>query len=161
MRVGIVSDTHSRYQTVQRVLALLAERQAELVLHCGDIEDAETVRLFAAVPTHFVFGNCDDDRATLARAMKAAGATLHDNFGCLTLGRYEVAWLHGDDRRAFGDVERSAHFDFLFYGHTHVAAERRSGRTRVINPGALYRAQVQSFAVLDLADGGVERVTVA
>lgn len=161
MRAGIVSDTHSRHATVERVLALLAEHHVDLVLHCGDIEDIETVRMFGGFPTHFVFGNCDDDRAALALAMKEVGATLHEPFGSLTLGRFEVAWLHGDDQRMFRDVERSGHFDFLFYGHTHVASERTSGRTRVINPGALHRAKVKSFAVLDADSGEIERVMLS
>src|SRR5437764_11076980 len=94
MRVGIVSDTHSRYETVARALAILEAQGAETVLHCGDIEDAQTVQMFASIPTHFVFGNCDDQGPALRQAMKAIGAQLHEPFGCLALGRFQLAWLH-------------------------------------------------------------------
>jgi uncharacterized protein len=160
MRIGIVSDTHSRYHTVEKTLKLLGEQQVACVLHCGDIEDAETVRLFQGVPTHFVFGNCDTDREELRQAMRESGADLQEPFGHLELAGRKIAWLHGDDRHLFRDVERSAAFDFLFYGHTHHAEQHLSGSTLVVNPGALHRASVKTFVVLDLETGRLESVQV-
>src|SRR5262249_31614106 len=132
----------------------------ERVLHCGDIDDKETVRLFAPLPTDFVFGNCDSDLAGMKRTMDQIGATLHEHFGNLEIEGRTIAWLHGDDAGLFRDVDRSGHFDFLFYGHTHVAEEHRTGPTRVINPGALHRARVKSFVVLDLPSGKLESIVV-
>jgi hypothetical protein len=42
--------------------------------------------------------------------------------------------------------------DYLFTGHTHVRMDKRIGRTRLINPGALggTRKQSRSVAILDL-----------
>lgn len=150
MRIGIVSDTHGRVQTVAAALKLLSERNVELVLHCGDIDDVDTVELFANVPAHFVFGNCDYDRAGLRRAMNKIGATLHEPFGDLELDCRKIAWIHGDDAGRLRDLENSDYFDFLFYGHTHRAEEHRTGGTRVINPGALQRARVKTCGILDL-----------
>jgi putative phosphoesterase len=160
MRIGIVSDTHSRYHTVEKVLALLRDRDVEEILHCGDIEDAATVRLFEGVPTHFVFGNCDGDRGELCRAMEETGATLQEPFGNIELSGKKLAWIHGDDQRTFLDIERSGHFDFLFYGHSHHAEQHRTGPTLVVNPGALHRARVKTFVVLDLATSEMESVVV-
>jgi len=160
MRIGIVSDTHGRIRTVSAALRLLAERKVELVLHCGDIDDSDTVALFAQVETHFVFGNCDYDRHGLSRAMKEIGAVLHEPFGNLELQGRKIAWVHGDNATLLRDLENSECFDYLFYGHTHQAREHRAGPTRVINPGALQRARVKSCAVLDLATGNLETVVV-
>jgi putative phosphoesterase len=158
MRIAIVSDTHSRNHTVETVLSLLRERGISLVLHCGDIEDADTVRLFAGFTTHFVFGNCDSDRAELRRVMAQTGATLHEPFGDLELEGRKLAWTHGDDKRLLHDVEQSGYFAYLFYGHTHQAEQHTTGPTRVINPGALHRARPKSFVLLDLASGETESV---
>jgi predicted phosphodiesterase len=38
------------------------------------------------------------------------------------------------------------------YGHTHVAAIEQRGPTLVVNPGALYRANPHSLAVIDLPE---------
>ncbi len=160
MRIGILSDTHGNRLMVNRALAELRERGITILLHCGDIDDAETVPLFRGFTTHFVFGNCDSDKAALREAMADIGATLHEHFGNLELEGVKLAFLHGDDTRMLRDVERSGHYDFLFYGHTHQAEEHRTGPTRVINPGALHRAQPKTFLVLDLASREVESVTV-
>jgi putative phosphoesterase len=159
MRIAIVSDTHSRYATVEAALQLIEAKKVGLILHCGDIEDAETVWLFPG-NTHFVFGNCDTERASLRQAMYGIGATLHEPFGKLDLDGVKVAFLHGDDRELLTDLEQSEKYDYLFHGHTHIAAERRTGPTRVINPGALYRARPKSFAILDLESGTMESVEV-
>lgn len=160
MRIGIVSDTHGNRRMVNLALAELRERGITTVLHCGDIDDPETVELFRSFTTHFVFGNCDYDKAALRTAMADIGATLHDHFGNLELEGVKLAFLHGDDQPMMRDVERSGYYDFLFYGHTHQAAEHRTGPTRVINPGALHRARPKTFVVLDLASREVESVTV-
>jgi putative phosphoesterase len=159
MRIAIVSDTHSRYATVEAALKRIDERRVELILHCGDIEDADTVWLFPG-NTHFVFGNCDTERASLRQAMYGIGATLHEPFGKLDLDGVKVAFVHGDDRELLHDLEHSGAYDYLFHGHTHVAAERRTGPTRIINPGALYRARPKTFALLDLESGVIETVEV-
>ena len=160
MRIGIVSDTHSRHETIEKTLRLLREHEVTCALHCGDIEDVETVRLFAALPTHFVFGNCDDDRAALRETMAECGATIQEPFGHVELEGVKIAFIHGDDKRLLRDVEHSGHFDFLFYGHTHHAEEHRTGATRVINPGALHRARPKTFVVLDLPGGTVKSIVV-
>jgi putative phosphoesterase len=160
MRIGIVSDTHSRHGIVLAALELLRAHQVDLVLHCGDIEDVETVELFVGLTTHFVFGNCDDDRTQLRRAMQASGAILHEPFGQLELAGRKLAFIHSDDKKLFQQLETSGQFDFLFYGHTHIAEEHQTGPTRVINPGALHRARPKTFVVLDLPTGAVESVVV-
>ncbi len=160
MRIGIVSDTHSRLPALNRALALLRDRGVRTVLHCGDIEDASVIAAFDGFDAHFVFGNCDDDREGIRHAVAAGGQTLHEPFGNLELAGVRLAFVHGDDAALLRDVERGDYFDYLFYGHTHRAEEHRTGRTRVINPGALHRARPKSFLVLDLADGTTESLEV-
>jgi putative phosphoesterase len=150
MRIGILSDSHGQRLNVSLALADLRERNITTILHCGDIDDTQTVSLFRGFTMHFVFGNCDYDKAELRQAMAEIGATLHESFGSLELKGVKIAFLHGDDARLMRDVEHSGHYDFLFYGHTHKAEEHRTGPTRVINPGALHRARPKTFIVLDL-----------
>lgn len=160
MKLAVLSDTHNRYQTVETALTLLQARNINQVIHCGDIEDSETVWLFQGFTAHFVFGNCDSDRASLRQAIHGIGATLHEPFGRLELVGAKIAFLHGDDRGLMHEVEHGGQFDYLFYGHTHQAREHRTGSTRVINPGALHRARPKTFVVLDLASNEWESVQV-
>src|SRR5437016_5846567 len=80
MLLAIISDTHSRTVSVESALQIMAERGVETILHCGDIQDGDTVRLFPA-HTHFVFGNCDHGRKEIERAVADIGATLHGAWG--------------------------------------------------------------------------------
>jgi putative phosphoesterase len=160
MLIAILSDTHSRYHTVEKALQWLRERDIDFVLHCGDIEDAQTVRLFQGFTTHFVLGNCDLDCEELRQAMQASGATLHDHFGNLELEGCKIAWLHGHDQRLFRDLEQSGYYDFLFYVHSHQSRQHRTGPTLCVNPGALHRARPKTFVVLDLATKELETVEV-
>jgi putative phosphoesterase len=160
MHIGILSDTHGNRRTVNLALADLRDRGVTTILHCGDIDDPETVTLFRGFTTHFVFGNCDYDKAALREAMSDIGATLHDSFGSVEIEGVKLAFTHGDDKVLMRDVERTGYYDFLFYGHTHQAEEHRTGPTRVINPGALHRARPKTFIVLDLESHNVVSVAV-
>ncbi|MBI1829819.1 MAG: YfcE family phosphodiesterase [Planctomycetes bacterium] len=159
MRIAILSDTHGRLVSVKNALEIAHARGAEVILHCGDICDGETVRLFPA-HAHFVLGNCDYDPGEIERAVADIGAALHGAWGQLDLEGRSLAFVHGDDRTLLSELENADAFDFVFHGHTHVAKEHRVGRTRVINPGALQRVAIRTFAVLDLTSGEIERVTV-
>ena len=160
MQIGILSDSHGRQDNVRRALDSLRRRGITTVLHCGDIDDPDTVLLFRGWAAHFVFGNCDWDREALRAAMAEAGATLHEHFGSLELGGVRLAFVHGDDKGLLDDLGACGHYDFVFYGHTHHAEEHTTGPTRVINPGALHRARPKSFAILDLPSRVVETVEV-
>jgi putative phosphoesterase len=161
MQIAVLSDTHGRYHTVEKALQILQGRNVNFVIHCGDIDDADTVWLFHGFTAHFVYGNCDaTESVAIQQAVYGIGGELHRPFGRLELEGVKIAFLHGDDARLMRQVEQSGEFDFLFYGHTHHAREHRTGPTRVINPGALHRANPKTFLVLDLPGGAVETVVV-
>ena len=158
MRIGVVSDTHDRVEAIAEAVRLLADQRVELILHCGDIESPETVAAFAAVPTHFVFGNWDKDRARLQAAIKAVGGVSYDSFGAVELAGKRVAWVHSHERHQLYQLEHCDYFDYVFYGHTHVREQHRTGRTVVANPGALFRASPKTCIVLDVATGELKPI---
>jgi hypothetical protein len=159
MRIAIVSDTHSRYAAVEAALKRLDAERVDLILHCGDIDDAETVWLFPS-GTHFVFGNCDLERTAIRQAVYGIGGTLHEPFGQLEVAQTRIAFVHGDDHRLLERLATGGDFDFVFHGHTHQAGERQIGTTRLVNPGALHRARPKTFAILDLQAGQLESIVV-
>ncbi len=160
MRIGIVSDTHDRVEAIAEAVRLLADQQVEVILHCGDIESPETVAAFAGVPTHFVFGNWDKDRAKLQAAIKKVGGVSYESFGAVELGGKRVAWVHSHERHQLYQLEHCDYFDYVFYGHTHVREQHRTGRTLVANPGALFRASPKTCIVLDVATGELKPIIV-
>ncbi len=152
MRIGIVSDTHGHLSGTIAAIHMLDSMQVEQVIHCGDIGSEEVVPLFRSWPTHFVFGNVDTDEIRLRKAIRAAGQHCHDRFGELELAGCKVAFLHGDDNPRLRAAVASGEYDLVCHGHTHVARQQQFGRTTLLNPGALYRANPHTLAVVDLPD---------
>jgi uncharacterized protein len=160
MRIGVISDTHDRAEGVTEAVRLMGEHGAEVIIHCGDIESPATVALFAPIPTHFVYGNWDKDRVRLAAAIKAAGGHAYDSFGALELGGKRIAWVHSHERHKLYELEHCNYFDFVFYGHTHVREQHKTGRTVVANPGALFRANPKTCLMLDTDTGELKPIIV-
>ena len=160
MRLGIVSDTHGHVPYTHAAVDVLATRKVDVVLHCGDIGSTVIVPLFAAWPTHFVFGNVDRNEADLRRAIESAWQTCHGRFGRLELAGRRIALIHSDDGVLFRQTIGGGGFDLVCYGHTHVAEHHLEGRTLVLNPGALYRANPHSLAVVELPGLEVEHVAL-
>jgi putative phosphoesterase len=129
---------------------MFSSLDVDTVLHCGDIGSIEIVRLFHEWPTHFVFGNTDTNLDELAATISQAGQTCHGQFGDLELEGVRIALLHSHDGRRFRQTINSGDYRLVCYGHTHVAAIDRYEGTLVVNPGAIYRANPHSVAVVDL-----------
>ena len=160
MLLGIVSDTHGDLPRTREAVRMLESFAVAQVLHCGDIDTPAIVGLFAAWPTHFVFGNCDHDRRGLGRAIAEAGQTCHDRFGSLELEGVKIALLHGDDTRRLRETAESGQWGLVCSGHTHVAEQRWQGETLVLNPGAVHRANPHTIAVVELPERKVHVVTI-
>ena len=151
MIIGILSDTHDRAEWMAAGLRALQQGGATFFIHCGDIGGEACVDLLAGLPSAFVFGNTDFDRAGLARYAASIDVACYGNFGDLELDGKRFAVLHGDDARLKQRLLTAQEHDYLFQGHTHIRADQRVGRTRIINPGALHRAAVKTVVTLNTA----------
>jgi hypothetical protein len=154
VKLGVISDTHGHVENTRPAVRMFESLSVDAVLHCGDIGSIAVVELFAAWPTHFVFGNCDEDLEEFAQQIARTGQFCHGLFGDLEFDGVKVALLHSHDGRRFRHTIDSGEYNLVCYGHTHVAAIDRRGETLVVNPGAIYRANPHSVAVVDLP--GVE-----
>ncbi|MCC7204845.1 MAG: metallophosphoesterase family protein [Phycisphaeraceae bacterium] len=97
---------------------------------------------------YLVFGNADDDSLTLGRYAQHLGIHVHPLAGRLELGRRSLVFTHGHDSTAIRQALRQG-VSYLCHGHSHRPLDEQRGPTRVINPGALYRASVLTVAILD------------
>lgn len=156
MLVGILSDSHGDAVMVAAALAMLHARGAQHFIHCGDIGSEGVLDRFAGLPTTFVTGNTDYDRDDLLRYGQQIGLQGYIPLADLTLDGKRMAIVHGDDAKLLQRLITSQDYDYVLHGHTHQRRETRSGRTLVINPGALHRAAEKTAALLDTATGFVE-----
>jgi putative phosphoesterase len=136
MRIGVVSDTHGHADRAQQAARML--------------ESLEVARQFRNWPTHYVFGNCDVQLDALAAGITELGHTCHGWVGEIDLGGIRIALLHGHQAEQFKRALSNPDIQLVCYGHTHVAAQERRDGKLVLNPGALYRANPPSLAVVEL-----------
>ena len=151
MLIGILSDTHDKVDAAAAAIRLLQERGAEFFIHCGDVGSQRVLDQLAGLRAAFVWGNNDWDRPALQRYAQRLGVACHGDLADLILDDKRLAVIHGDDLRLRQRLLAAQQYDYLLLGHTHVRADERVGRTRVINPGALHRAREKTVALLDTA----------
>jgi len=147
--VGILADTHGRLGPAKAAVQLLRDHHAEFFIHCGDVGSNDVLDLLAGLPSAFVFGNNDWDRAAMERYARELNIQCLGSHGELTLGDKKFVITHGDDSRFLRRTIDQQACDYLLFGHTHIAADRREGKVRLINPGALHRAREKTVAVLE------------
>lgn len=176
-KIGLLSDSHGRAGTTRRAVELLLREGAEVLIHLGDVGTVEVIDALCVerpdtgeqIEAHLVFGNTDWDLGPLTEYAGDLDVAVDHPVGRMRLGDFteagstsganELVFCHGHEtapmRQAFADGVR-----YLCHGHTHVRADERHGRTRVINPGALFRASVYSVALLDTASDRLDFVEI-
>lgn len=141
MLVGLVSDSHDNEPLVRLAVAFFRAQKVDLVLHLGDVTTPETLALFEGLPVQAVKGNND-----------ALLPALPDSWQS-NLAGVDVFATHGHVKKR---VERAIGMaDVVLHGHTHRRRAERIGGTLVVNPGALFRADVKTLALLRLPDADV------
>jgi putative phosphoesterase len=154
VRVVVLSDTHLRDDGSRRLPDAVydALRDADVVLHCGDVVEAGLLdELATYAPVHAVLGNND---VTLRGALpgrlvlELAGARVgmvHDS----GLAKGRAARMH----RMFPDC------DVVVFGHSHAPVDDVGiDGQRLFNPGSPTQRRRQphpSFGLLDLDAGEV------
>ncbi len=148
MLVGIMSDSHGRAEMVRRAFALFDECGVRHVFHCGDVGGIDVLETFVGRNVDFVWGNCDFPDGGLRAFLDSTGVREP---AAIPLEREidgkRFAVFHGHER-AFAHAE-SIEADYVLCGHSHQRRDEHVGQVRIINPGALHRANPKTVATLD------------
>jgi putative phosphoesterase len=160
MLIGILSDTHDRVDAAAAAMKLLRGQNCKFFIHCGDVGNEAVLDCLAGEPAALVWGHNDFCVPELVKYAERLGIQCLGRFGDLTLDGKRFAITHGDDIRRIKKLLNSQEYDYLLQGHTHVKSDRREGRTRLINPGALYRATVKTVATLETSRDELRFLTV-
>jgi putative phosphoesterase len=159
MKLGIISDSHGRVRVVRQALALLTSAGAEGIIHCGDLGGLDVLEEVAGTPCWFVWGNMDRPQPAWREYVESLGLTWPTIPLEITLAGKHLAVFHGHERE-FAEVFKTASYDYLFHGHSHVREDYRRGKMRIINPGALRRAREKTAALLDLNNDHLEFLAI-
>ena len=157
--VCILSDTHENELAMRDAITIIKERNPPLIIHLGDIISPLVLDIFEGLPMQFIFGNNDGERAGLIKKCEIYNWEISDELITNIDGK-SIFCAHGhrDDWRIAINEQR---FNYVFHGHTHLAKDERRGKTRIINPGALFRATEYSFVFIDFALDNVEWIKIS
>ncbi len=166
--LGLLSDTHGRAKTARAAVDLLLEQGADTLIHLGDVGSPEVIDTLATtrpgmgsqIEAHLVFGNCDWQIKPLTKYARDLGVVAHEPAGELVVDGRRVVFTHGHLDHVM-DHAIQTHADYLLHGHTHLQSDDLIKQTRVINPGALFRASRHTAALLTPASGELRVVEVA
>jgi putative phosphoesterase len=151
--LGVVSNSDGRAESVSAALEVFAASGVEFVLHCGDVGGRHVLDALALVDSAFVWGDRDRDRMGLLRYAQSIGVGCFGMLGELQIGEKKLVIVHGDERKIVKKLIDEQQYDYVLCGHDSWAEDRTVGRTRVINPGALYGASAKSAVVLEPQSG--------
>jgi len=130
MKIGAISDTHDNLAALAAALRVFERAGVEIILHGGDYCAPFALQrlLQARIPVEGVYGNCDGERAGLAKLLPS----LTEGPQRLELGGRKICLIHNRQRLRHEDFEAS---DILVCGHTHEPkVEHQEGRL-IVNPG--------------------------
>jgi len=144
MKICIVSDSHDRAEALERAVNDAAAEGAQVVVHCGDVIGAQTLRpaLRAGLPMHVIHGNNIGDSLALHNLSRASGGLLqyHGPDARLELGGRKVFLVHYPE---YGHaLACTGNWDLVCCGHSHQAGIERvatvkGGSTWLVNPGTI------------------------
>ena len=158
--IGIISDTHENEKAAKKAVKIFKEKNVDFVVHCGDIISPPMLEHFKGLNMKFVFGNNDGEKNGLNSKAKEFGfEEITEEKEFEYKGKMFYVY-HGTIREKLEDAIKSNKYDYILTGHTHLKRDERSGETRTINPGALFRINPYTIALLDVDNDELEFVKV-
>ncbi|MEK6946675.1 MAG: metallophosphoesterase [Nanoarchaeota archaeon] len=154
--IGIISDTHENEEAIKKAVALFKEKNVDFVVHCGDIVSPPMLEYFKELKMKFVYGNNDGERAGLKEMCKKLDFDeIKDEIEFTHDGKKFYVY-HGTKSKILNNAIQSNKYDYVLTGHTHTKRDDKIGKTRIINPGALFRVYPYTVAMLDAQDDKLE-----
>ena len=150
VKIGVISDTHLT-SCDERLTRLLKDhfRDADLILHAGDLVDIKVLDAFAGKEVKAVCGNMDLPSVRQSLPKKLV----------LELNNYKVGLIHGWGM-PFGIegklLKEIGRVDCLVYGHTHRATNAVKDGILFFNPGSATDTRFASrntVGMLEIGEG--------
>jgi len=135
VKIGLISDTHDNFKTIESAVRIFGEKRIEYVIHAGDITTPEAVESFAGLKMIGVLGNNDLDKKGLTSAFEKIGGELRGEICEIEENDLVIGVYHGTDFRKRDALIQSGKYNVVVYGHTHKIENKNVGKTMVINPG--------------------------
>jgi len=144
MKIGIISDTHSKVKKASEALDMLLENGAEFIIHAGDIEELETLELLKNCGKKYVavYGNND-----------AHLVQYHNNYN-LFQEPYYFKLANTKFKLMHLPFYMAPDADVIIFGHTHTFEVEFNKETLFLNSGEVCARSkpISECAMLEIQD---------
>ena len=155
MKIAVLSDIHDHILYLAKVLKKI-ENDVDTMVYCGDMSAPFTAGMLSNtdLKIHACLGNTDEDHIYMHEKgdPNIRWVPLGKEFGEIKLGNRKIAFNHYPK---LGELlAKTGDYDAVFYGHTHVAVNKKIGKTLLLNPGAVCGIQggkpgIATYAIYD------------
>ena len=99
MRIGVVSDTHNNLKNIDIVISLFNQEKVELVVHTGDITNANSLEKFSKLKCKLlgVYGNNDRNEKGLKDVAFKNNFLFQEPPNLINLYNRNIAIFHEPD----------------------------------------------------------------
>jgi len=144
MKIGIISDTHSKVGKTKKALDMLIENGAEFILHAGDIVKVETLELLKNCGKQYVavYGNNDAHLASYHNDYNLVQEPYYFKLANLKFKLMHLPFYMNPDA------------DVIISGHTHIFHSEFKKPTLFLNPGEVCARNkpISECAMLKITD---------
>ncbi|MDB2561971.1 YfcE family phosphodiesterase [Sulfurimonas sp.] len=125
MKIGIISDTHTKYKKAQKALDMLLENGAEFIVHAGDIVEVETLELLENCGKRYVavYGNNDSHLVSYHNEYKLVQEPHYFKLADTKFKLMHLPFYMAPDT------------EVVLFGHTHEFKSEFNNGTLFLNPG--------------------------
>lgn len=125
MKIGLLSDTHTKVDLTAYVVETLCQEGAEFFIHAGDIVKEENLKILkkSKIPYIAVLGNNDNGLKNLTKEYNLVKEPHY-----FSIGDTKVKLMHHP-------YYIKADADLIVYGHTHYFDAKVNKGAFFVNPG--------------------------
>ena len=155
VRVGLVSDSHGRFECLSRMADAAPDVAAWI--HCGDYcDDGEDLAIYTGVPVYAVLGN--NDYRAHTNDPGGRGVTVG---GIRIVASHECQWYGKRRWKKLVELVRQNQADLVAFGHTRRRFVKMDGEMWVVNPGSIglpRDGRKGTYAIVSIDDGVITDV---
>jgi len=142
MKIGILSDTHSKLDKAEIALDTLIEDGAEFIIHAGDLISLEMLNMLKGCSLNYiaVYGNND---AHLTQYHNEFNLVQEPNYFKLAELKFKLMHM---------PFHMSPDADIVIFGHTHIFKTEYVEKTLFLNPGEVCAREkpISEFVMLEI-----------
>ncbi len=160
MMIAIFSDSHDRWDNLEKAITIANKAECELVLFAGDLIAPTGVHILEKCSglVKLVWGNNEGERVAITR--KADASEKVELCGDIYEATVDGVKIFMNHYPRFVELAaKSGEFDLCIYGHTHQYYHEMIGKTLLLNPGEIQGATKEpGFVLYDTKTKIVKRV---